>query len=296
MEKIKKFIDREGVSAWLYIAPALFFLTLFIFVPTFQLFLNSFYYMDGMGTKEFIGLENYRDILTDPDFWQTVKNSFIFIFVSVPLGMVVSLVLALLILKEIRGQGVFRTIFFAPVVTSLVAAGLMWVWILNYDFGIFNQFIQRLGFDKIPWLVSSKYAMPSVILMTIWKDAGYNMILFLAGLNGISSVYYEASSIDGATKWQQFKHITWPMLMPTTVFIFIVRMIFSFRTFEQIYAMTKGGPVGSTRVFVYYIYETSFQFFELGKGSAAAILLLIIVLSLVGIQAFISRKSENDFA
>jgi multiple sugar transport system permease protein len=169
-------------------------------------------------------------------------------------------------------------------VTSLVAAGLVFVWLLNYDFGVLNMMLEKLGLAKVPWLVDDKYAMLSVIIMTIWKDAGYNMILFLAGLNNISESYYEAARIDGAGSWKIFWKITWPLLMPTTFFILVVRIIFSFRTFEQIYAMTKGGPVGSTTVFVYYIYEKAFKYFEMGYASAAAIALLLIVLVLTYIQ------------
>jgi multiple sugar transport system permease protein len=292
LKKLREWIDQEHVSAWLYLAPVLVLLSIFTFYPTIQLFFNSFYEMDGMGSKTFVGLYNYKELLHDAEFWQTVKNSFIFIFTTVPIGMFVSLVLALLLQRDIKGRGIFRTIFFSPVVLSLVAASLIWVWLLNTDFGIINTLLIKCGIGKIPWLVDEKYAMVSVFLMTIWKDAGYNMILFLAGLNTISSAYYEAAQIDGATKWQMFWHVTWPLLMPTTVFIFIVRVIFSFRTFEQIYAMTKGGPYGSTSVFVYYIFDKAFNKFELGYASAAAIILLIIVLCFLLMQNLLLKKTD----
>lgn len=280
----------DRAAAWLYLAPALTLLSFFVIYPTFKLFLTGFYEWDGMGEKTYIGLTNYRFLMLDPEFWNTVKNSFIFILGTVPTGMALALVLALLLQKRIRARGLFRTLFFSPVVTSLVAAGLIWVWLLNYDYGIVNQMLMQLGFDKTPWLVSDRYAMFSVILMTIWKDAGYNMILFLAGLSTISSTYYEAARIDGAGPWQSFCSITWPLLMPTTLFILVVRIIFSFRTFEQIYAMTKGGPTGSTTVFVYYIYEKAFQGFEVGYACAAAMILLILVLLFTGLQFALTRR------
>ena len=292
MKKFKEFLEKESVSAWLYLAPALILLAIFTLYPTIQLLINSFYRMDGMGTKVFLGLDNYKNILVDEEFWNTVKNSFVFIGWSVPLGMIAGLALALLINNDLKGKGIFRTIFFSPVVTSLVAAGLIWVWLLNKDYGIVNTVLTRMGFSGIPWLVDTRYAMKSVIIMTVWKDAGYNMILFLAGLNAINSSYYEAAEIDGATKWQQFKEITWPLLMPTTLFVLVIRTIFSFRTFEQIFAMTKGGPVGSTTVFVYYIYRKAFNSFELGYASAAAIILLLIVLALTFIQFKLSKKKD----
>jgi multiple sugar transport system permease protein len=290
VKKIREFIEKESVSAWLYLAPALILLGIFVFYPTVQLVINSFFEMDGMGTKFYIGSENYQMLMQDEEFWTTVKNSFVFILGTVPTGMAVSLGLALLINRDIKGKGIFRTILFSPVVTSLVAAGLIWVWLLNKDYGVVNTVLQSMGFDKIPWLVDEKYAMFSVIIMTIWKDAGYNMILFLAGLNNISDSYYEAAEIDGANAWQKFWGVTWPLLMPTTFFILVVRIIFSFRTFEQIYAMTKGGPYGSTSVFVYYIFDKAFNQFELGYGSAAAVILLIIVLLLTAIQFKIVKK------
>ncbi|MGD9009334.1 MAG: sugar ABC transporter permease [Desulfobacteraceae bacterium] len=292
MKTIQAWIDQEHISAWLYLAPALILLSIFIFYPTVRLLCDSFYSWDGMGERTFIGIQNYRMLIQDDEFWQTVKNSFVFIVGSVPTGMAISLAMALLIQKHLIGRDIFRTIFFAPVVTSLVAAGLVFVWLLNYDFGVLNMMLEKFGLAKIPWLVNDKYAMLSVIVMTIWKDAGYNMILFLAGLNNISESYYEAARIDGAGSWQMFWKITWPLLMPTTFFILVVRIIFSFRTFEQIYAMTKGGPVGSTTVFVYYIYEKAFKYFEIGYASAAAIALLLIVLVLTYIQ-FKVVKNEN---
>lgn len=292
MKKFKNLLEKDSFSAWLYLAPALILLGIFTFYPTIQLFINSFYEMDGMGTKNFLGADNYTNLLKDEEFWNTIKNSFTFIMWSVPIGMATGLGLALLINKEIKGKGIFRTIFFSPVVTSLVAAGLIWVWLLNSDYGVVNMLLVKMGLDKIPWLVDEKYAMSSVITMTAWKDAGYNMILFLAGLNTINESYYEAAKIDGANRWQQFWGITWPLLMPTTLFVLVVRTIFSFRTFEQIFAMTKGGPMGSTTVFVYYIYEKAFNNFELGYASAAAVILLIIVLSLTFIQFKLTNKKD----
>lgn len=284
MKKLRAWIDQEHISAWFYIMPAFLLLILFVYYPTLRLIIDSFFEWDGMGARTYVGVDNYSSLLSDQEFWQTIKNSFVFIIGSVPVGMAVALAMALLIQKHLVGRGWFRTIFFAPVVTSLVAAGLIFVWLLNHDFGVLNILLSKVGLKKIPWLVNEKYAMLSVILMTIWKDAGFNMILFLAGLNNISESYYEAARIDGAGSWQMFWKITWPLLMPTTFFILVVRIIFSFRTFEQIYAMTKGGPFGSTTVFVYYIYEKAFKYFEMGYASAATVLLLIIVLFLTYIQ------------
>ncbi len=293
MKRLKAWVNREQVSAWLYLMPAMVLLSVFFFYPTVRLFIDSFYEWDGMGERFYLGFENYRMLFSDEEFWQTVWNSFVFIIGSVPTGMAVSLGLALLIQKYVLGRSFFRTVFFAPVVMSLVAVGLIFVWLLNYDYGVINLILQELGRHKVPWLNSEQYAMLSVIIMTIWKDAGYNMILFLSGLNTISESYYEAARIDGAGAWKTFWRVTWPLLMPTTFFILVVRIIFSFRTFEQIFVMTKGGPMGETTVFVYYIYEKAFKYFEIGYASAAAILLLIIVLALTFVQFRVIKQDVN---
>jgi multiple sugar transport system permease protein len=283
-KRMREWIEKEKVAAWIYLLPSILLFSVFWFYPTVMLLFDSFFEWDGLSERIFLGLQNYRELLGDAEFHMTLKNTFVFIFGTVPTGMAIGLILALLLQKHIFGRGILRTIFFSPVVTSLVAAGLTWVWLLNYDYGIVNQILIRLGFDKVPWLVSEQHAMLSVILMTIWKDAGYNMVLFLGGLNSISRTYYEAASIDGANSWQMFWTITWPLLMPTTFFVLVTRVIFTFRTFEQIYAMTRGGPAGATTVFVYYVYEKAFQNFELGYASAAAMILLIIVLIVTAVQ------------
>lgn len=283
----KTLFKNDEATAWLYLLPALFFLTVFMFYPTVELFIDSFFKWDGISPKVFVGVRNYIKLFGDREFWRTVINSFIFIIGTVPVGMAISLILALLIKKEIVGRGFFRTIFFSPVVTSLVAAGLVWIWLLNENYGIINAVLEKVfSLGKFKMQSDPIHAMLAVILMTIWKDAGYNMVIFLAGLNNIGDIYYEAASIDGANEWQKFWKITWPMLMPTTFFILLTRIIFTFRTFEQIYTMTKGGPEGSTTVFVYYIWEKAFGQFpaQMGYASAASIILLVIVLSVTFIQ------------
>ena len=281
---VSRKLDSAPIAAWLYLMPALVLFAVFWFYPTGMLFHDSFFRWDGISPRVFVGWNNYTHLLGDLEFLRTVKSTFIFIIGTVPTGIALGLVLALLLRGRLPGRGIFRTVFFSPVVTSYAAAGLVWVWILNYDYGIANLLLNRIGVGKIPWLLSEGHAMFSVVLMTIWKDAGYNMVLFLGGLNSIDPAYYEAARLDGANRWQIFWGVTWPLLMPTTVFVLITRMIFTFRTFEQIYAMTRGGPAGATTVFVYYIYEKAFRNFELGYASAAAVVLLLLVLMLTVAQ------------
>jgi len=282
--KTKSLIKNETISAWGYLMPVIILFAIFWFYPIFMLIYDSFFEWDGLSERIYIGFQNYEDLFRDTEFWLTVKNTFIFILGSVPVGMILGLLLALLLKDYLLGKGIFRTIIFAPVATSKVAAGLIWIWLLNFDYGILNMILINLGLEKIPWLVSDKYAMLSIIMMTLWKDAGYNMVLFLGGLYSIDETCYEAASIDGGNRWQVFWGITWPLLLPTTFFILITRIIFTFRAFEEIYAMTKGGPAGATTVFVYYIYEKAFQNFELGYASAASIILLFVVLLFTFVQ------------
>lgn len=270
--------------AWVYLAPALVLFGIFWFYPTAMLVHDSFFRWDGFGPRDFVGFGNYTQLLKDPAFLQTLRNTVVFLLGTVPTGMAVGLILALLVRKEILGRGLFRTIFFSPVITSYVAAGLIFLWLLNFEYGIVNGILTRMGLAKVPWLMDRETAMLAVIAATIWKDAGYNMILFLGGLNSIDATYGEAAALDGADRWQIFRDITWPLLWPTTIFVLITRMIFTIRAFEQIYAMTRGGPAGATRVFVYYVYEKAFDNFQLGYASAAAIVLLGLVLVLTLVQ------------
>lgn len=284
---------HESARAYLFILPFFFFLSLFWLYPVAMLVLDSLHKWDGMSPDRlFVGLDNYSDLLVDEDFLQSLGNSFLFIAGSVPLGIALSLGLALLLRKKIAGLGFFRTAFFLPVATSLVATGLIWQWFLNDNFGVLNGVLGAWGAGKIPWLTSTTFSMISVILMTLWKDAGYFMIIFLVGLHSIDESYYEAAKIDGASRGVIFRQITWPLLMPITFLVLVTKIIFSFRAFEQIYALTKGGPVGSTKVFVYYIWEEAFKLGKVGYAAAAALILLLVVLVITGLQfKFIRRRS-----
>ncbi len=282
--QLKRHFRSPDWAAWGYLSPALALFGIFWFYPTVMLAHDSLYRWDGFGPRSWVGLGNYRQLLSDPDFFQTLKSTAVFLAGTVPTSMALGLLLALLVHKKIAGRGIFRSIFFSPVVTSYVAAGLIFLWLLNYNYGVVNQVIVRMGGTKIPWLMNQNTAMLAVIVVTIWKDAGYNMVLFLAGLNSIDRTYGDAAALDGANGWQIFWDVTWPLLLPTTIFVLITRMIFTIRAFEQIYAMTRGGPAGATRVFVYYIYEKAFDNFQLGYASAAAIVLLGVVLLVTLIQ------------
>lgn len=279
-------IKRDSQTAYLFLLPALALLGLFVVYPMLHLLWMSLHKWNILrGEARFVGAENYQAIFADASFWQALWNTLLFVALTVPTGVVISLGLALLLNKPLRGLGVFRTMIFTPVVTSTVAAGIVFVWLMDYDAGLFNRSLSLIGIAPINWLQSERWALPSIVLMTLWKQAGYNMVLLLAGLQAIPNDVYEASSVDGARGgWETFRFITLPLLAPTTFFVTVISTIYAFRAFEQMYAMTRGGPVGSTTTLVYYIFDRAFKFGDMGGAAVVACVLAVIVLLLTFAQ------------
>ncbi|MFN7948294.1 MAG: sugar ABC transporter permease [Blastocatellia bacterium] len=284
----------SNLTAYLFLLPACLLLGVFVLYPLLQLIfvsLNDWNILKDQMT--FVGLRNYREVLREEGFWQALRNTFVFVVVTVPVGMAVSLGLALLLNDKIRGVGLFRTAVFTPFVTSTVAAGVIFVWLMDYDRGLINAALDAVGIGRISFLQSTTWAMPAVMMMTVWKQAGYNMILFLAGLQGIPEMYYEAAAIDGAQRgWQTFRYITWPLLWPTTFFVLVISIIFAFRSFEQMFVMTRGGPVGSTTTLVYYIFDKAFRFGNMGQAAAVSTLMVVIVLLITWMQFRGQKETE----
>lgn len=249
----------------------------------------SFMKWDGFGAKEFIGLANYIDQFQDPDFWKALGNTVYYTILVIPVSIALSLAVAIA-LNKIKGKNFYRLFYFMPVVTSSVSIGVIWMWILNGDFGILNQILGNFGINGPMWLTDTRWVMPSIAILSIWWGLGHNMVIFLAGLQGISKSYYEAAEIDGATKWQKLRHITLPLLSPTTFFIAIMAIISSFQVFDQAYVMTSGGPAKSSYTFVYHIYEAAFVDFKMGISSAAAMVLFVIILAFTLIQFKMSKR------
>lgn len=281
-------------TAYLFILPACLLLGLFVLYPTLQLLWLSLHEWNVLKDQTtFVGWANYRQILSEPEFKQALLNTFYYVAATVPLGVALSLGLALLLNEKMRGVSLFRTLVFTPFVTSTVAAGVIFVWLMDYDQGAINWFLEWVGIGRINWLQSERWAMPAIILMTLWKQAGYNMVLFLAGLQGIPETYYEAAGIDGAQRgWQTFRHVTWPLLWPTTFFVLVISIIFAFRGFEQMYVMTRGGPVGSTTTLAYYIFDKAFKFGQMGQAAAVSMLMVVIVLGITWLQ-FRAQRNAN---
>lgn len=280
----------EAIAAWLFLAPALILLGIFVLWPMAYLLYLSF--TTGSFTRDgtqWSGLHNYWRLLLNPDFWQVLGNTAYFTVATVVPSLALSLGLAVLLNRSLALRGLLRTAYFIPSVTSLVAVGLGWRWLFQTD-GPVNHLLAMFGMDQIPWLGSTTWAMPILILLSIWKQLGFNLVVFLAGLQAIPKTRYEAAELDGAGPWQQFWHITLPGLRPTLVFATVTTAIFTLRSFEQPYVMTGGGPLNTTNLLVFYIYDQAFAQFDLGYAAAAATLLLAIALGLVYLQMRLTQE------
>ncbi|MDJ0775902.1 MAG: sugar ABC transporter permease [Mastigocoleus sp. MO_167.B18] len=280
----KQLLDNDTVSAWVFLAPALVILSIFVLFPIFYLLYLSFTGGSFTSTGTYwVGLKNYRRLFFSPDFWQVISNTVYFTFATVIPSLIIPLGLAVLLNKSLLGRGLLRSAYFLPSIVSLVAAGLGFRWLFQTD-GPVNLLLEAVGLEAIPWLGSTFWAMPVLIVLSIWKQLGFNMVVFLAGLQTIPPSRYEAAQLDGANNWQQFWYITLPGLQPTLVFAIVTTAIFTLRSFEQVYVITGGGPLNSTNLLVYYIYEEAFGLFDFGYAAAAATVLLGVTLILVYLQ------------
>jgi multiple sugar transport system permease protein len=280
----KSWLDDDAIAAWIFLTPALILLGVFILWPIIYLFYLSFTAgnFTAAGVR-WVGARNYLRLILTSDFWQVIGNTIYFTLATVIPSLIIPLGLAVLLNRSLALRGLLRTAYFIPSITSLVAAGLGFRWLFQTD-GPVNSLLNSFGVNPIPWLGSTTWAMPVLILLSIWKQLGFNLVVFLAGLQSIPINRYEAAQLDGANEWQQFWHITLPSLRPTLVFATVTTAIFTLRSFEQIYVVTGGGPLNSTNLLVYYIYEQAFAQFDFGYAAAAATVLLAITLVLVYLQ------------
>ncbi|MBZ8181394.1 MAG: sugar ABC transporter permease [Oscillatoria sp. PMC 1051.18] len=291
----KSFLDRDTIAAWIFLAPALIFLGIFLFFPIAYLLGLSFTTGSFSSTGiQWIGLRNYLRLIVNPDFWQVLGNTTYFTIATVVPSLIIPLALASLLNQSIALRGVLRTAYFLPSITSLVAVGLGFRWLFQNQ-GPVNNFLINFGWEPIPWLNSTIWAMPVIILLTIWKQIGFNMVVFLAGLQTIPQSRYEAAELDGANGWQKFWYITLPGLRPSLVFAIVTTAIFTLRSFEQVYIITGGGPLNSTNILVYYIYQEAFARFDFGYAAAAATVLLLIALILVYFQLKITSEEKENY-
>jgi multiple sugar transport system permease protein len=277
---------RETLAGYLFLLPNLVgfvIFTAFAVVASAAISLTTW---DLLSDPVFVGFDNYVELLTDDPLFRTVLwNTFYFTVVSVPASTVIALGLALLFNTGLRAVPLFRTAYFLPVITATVVVALVWRWFFNPDFGILNYVLYQLGVDSPPnWLASRTWAMPSVIILSVWKQVGYNMVIFLAGLQAIPATLYEAAAIDGAGRWSRFRNITLPMLTPTTFFVLVISIIGSLQVFDAVLGLTDGGPANATRTMVYHIWEEAFVFLEMGYAAAVAWILFLCVFLVTVVQ------------
>ncbi|MFO7880927.1 MAG: sugar ABC transporter permease [Kosmotogaceae bacterium] len=276
--------------AWIFLIPTLLGLFVFRLGPIFFSLIMSFTRWNILTTPRWIGLTNYKELFSDPVFGQILGNTIIFSTIYVSGVMVFGLLLAVLVNTKVKGISFFRAAYFVPVVTSAVAIGIIWNWILSPKYGLVNNILENyLNITGPSWLGSKNLALIVVSLVQMWKMTGYYMVLFLAGLQSIPRVYYEAATIDGASRWDKFWKITLPLLSPTTFFVLIISVIDSFRNFEIIYTMTQGGPSNATNTLVYSVYVNGFVFYRMGYASAIAYILLAFV-GAITILNFLAKK------
>jgi multiple sugar transport system permease protein len=280
----------DAIAAWLFLAPALILLGIFVVYPMGYLLYLSF--TSGSFTRagvHWAGLRNYWRLMEEPDFWQVLGNTAYFVGATVIPSIVLPLILAVWLNQSFALRGWLRTAYFIPSITSMVAVGLGFRWLFQTE-GPVNQGLNAIGIGSIPWLGSTVWAMPVLILLSVWKQIGFNMVVFLAGLQTIPQSRYEAAALDGASRWQQFWFITLPGLRPTLIFAAITTAVFTLRSFEQPYVMTGGGPLNSTNLLVFYIYNQAFAQFDIGYAAAVTTVLLFVTLVLVYVQLKVSGE------
>ncbi len=290
----KKQAVLENITGLIFILPSLLgFLVFFLFPVLVSLVLSlcKWNLSSGFGNIKFFGIENFKAIMTDPWFTDSMKNSLIFTAVTVIVGICLSLVLAVLLTKMAYFRNTLKVMFFLPYISSAVAVAIVWMVILQPTYGPLNQILRSIGIQQTPnWLADMHWALPALIAMYIWQNLGYNMVVYMAGLASIPTELYEAASIDGASGLKKFFSITVPMVSPTTFFIAIMGIINSFKVFDQVQVLTQGGPGTSTTMLALYIYREAFQFYNMGYASAAAWVMFVIIFAVTVIQWMGQKK------
>ncbi len=290
----------RSLAGWAFAAPALLVIAVFFFLPVvaaLALSVTDFdiYALADIHNLRFVAFDNYLGLLHNPLFWKTLGNTLYFVVVGVPLSIAVSLGAAMLLHSKLgRFQGFFRTAFFAPVVTTVVAVAVIFRYLLHTRYGLVNWGLSWVGIDPVDWLGDPHWAMPTIIVFAVWKNFGYNMIIFLAGLQSIPEDLYEAARIDGAGPWRQFRHVTLPMLGPVLLLVGILTMSGYFQLFAEPYVMTQGGPLESTKSVLYLMYDEGFKWWNLGNASAVAFLLFVLMVAVTSAMMWFARRKGAE--
>ncbi len=289
--------QAQSRAAWAFLAPALVLITVFFAVPVIAAFLLGFtdfdiYALADTSTVRITGLANYTTLLSSPLFWQALRNTAEFALIGGPVSIMVSLAAALLVnAKATRFKPFFRSVLFMPFVTTLVAVAIVWRYLYHPQYGLLNWMLGLVGLAPIDWLGNPTFAMPAIMLVAIWKGFGYNMLVFIAGLQNIPEDLYEAARLDEASAWQQFRHVTLPMLRPTLFFVTVITMVGFFQLFAEPYVMTQGGPLRSTTSLVLLMYEEGFRWWRMGYAAAVAVVLFLVILAFTLVQRRLQRES-----
>ncbi len=289
-------IRRQTRAGYLFLLPSMVVMAIFVFWPIVQAFILSLQkWRFGTGKTQWVGLENYQRLLDDPRVRGAFSNTIEYTLVVVPVTLLLALLLALALNERIPGRSFYRAVFFLPVIASFAIVAIVWRFLLNPDIGLLAYWSREIGIPTRSWLRDARYAMPAVMIVSIWKNVGFNMVILLAGLQGISEVYYEAAKVDGAGRWQRFRYVTLPLLRPTWTFVLIISIISSFQVFDQVWVMTpRGGPLHSTETVVTYIYYQGIELLDISYAASIGVVLFIVVFVLTLIQLRAFRFRELD--
>lgn len=287
-------MEKKSMKGYLFLMPALIIILLFTAYPLVRAFLMSFYEDYNMISGEYsrIGLGNYKDLFGDKDFTKALRNTSIYVVFVVPCSIALSLLIAVLLNSNIKFQGLFQTIFFLPYVTSVIAIGLVWSWIFNSNYGLLNYILSWFGIAKVQWLNKPKYALPSLIIFSVWKSMAFDILIFLAGLQTIPKDLYNAARVDSTPRWRVFWKITVPGIAPMISYAFIMGFISAFKVYNEVFSLWSGkaGPANSAITVVYYIYDKFYNSHNYGLASAAAVILFLIILVLTVVQRMMGKK------
>jgi multiple sugar transport system permease protein len=285
---------RQRLTPYMFIAPNLALFTVFVFFPLLYAAFISVHEWSLIDTPTFTGVRNYQRLVNDAQFWHSLRNTVIFSLATVPTSLFLGLMVAIGLNRQLATRTLLRSLYFLPVVVSSVATAVISAWLFNDNYGVVNELLKRVGFGPVAWLSTPQWALPSIILTTLWTRIGFCMVVYLAALQSISPSYYEAARIDGATRLQLFRYVTWPQLRPTTFLLLILNVIHSFQVFDLIYVMTGGGPGFSTTMIVQYLYQQAFAASEMGYASAMGMVLFVLILLFTLVQWRINRRREQN--
>ncbi|MFC7750260.1 carbohydrate ABC transporter permease [Paenibacillus thermoaerophilus] len=285
---------KRLLAPYLFILPNLVIFLTFIVIPAIVGFVYSFHKYDGLNEMEFLGFDNYIEVLRNEEFWSALGRTGMYAAVVVPGIYVLALGIAILLIREVKLKGLFRASIYWPTMISYIIVGLTWKWIFGDTFGILNYLLDKMGFEPIPWLTDPFWANLSVVIATLWSRVGFFMVIFIAGLQSIPTDMYEAANLDGASKWRTFWNITLPLLKPTSVLVLMVSIIDAFKAYPLMYALTGGGPGKETTYIVQYIYEIGFTKQELGLASAMSVILFAIIGIFSALQFRLSKGGANE--